>query len=167
MENFVKILRIALTCENGNLFVKVEFKDGRLSITGVEGPMSNGACHGSCGQIVMRDWDIDQYADGWDDPTVAKLREVWDRWHLNDLTAGSPAQEQYLRDNPVKAVYPESDYTKASEALAAVGLNPDPDYLHNGQPYKYGSAWLFEAVPDDVLEWLRSLPDADKTPAWI
>jgi hypothetical protein len=33
--------------------------------------------------------------------------------------------------------------------------------------YKYGSAWLREEVPADVLEWLRNLPDTDRQPAWV
>ena len=33
--------------------------------------------------------------------------------------------------------------------------------------YKYGSAWLFEPVPDNVLHFLESLPDTDKKPAWV
>lgn len=33
--------------------------------------------------------------------------------------------------------------------------------------YKYGSAWKREEVPAEVIEFLQSLPDADKTPAWV
>lgn len=33
--------------------------------------------------------------------------------------------------------------------------------------HKYGSTWRFEPVPEDVLEWLRALPDTQSTPAWI
>jgi hypothetical protein len=33
--------------------------------------------------------------------------------------------------------------------------------------YKYGSAWLREEVPADVLEWLSELPDTDRQPAWV
>lgn len=33
--------------------------------------------------------------------------------------------------------------------------------------YKYGTAWLKETVPDDVLAFLSSLPDTDKTPYWV
>ena len=33
--------------------------------------------------------------------------------------------------------------------------------------YKYGSAWLYEEVPDDVIEWLFSLPPAAREPAWV
>lgn len=33
--------------------------------------------------------------------------------------------------------------------------------------YKYGSEWLYEAVPDDVLVFLQNLPDTTIIPAWI
>lgn len=31
--------------------------------------------------------------------------------------------------------------------------------------YKYGSAWLHEDVPADVIAWLESLPETDRLPA--
>ena len=83
------------------------------------------------------------------DKKARRMVAVWERWHLNDMKAGTLAQEQYLREHPVTAVYPESHYEKASEALTAAGLNPD-----NG--YKYGSAWLREELPADVLAEIRS-----------
>jgi len=33
--------------------------------------------------------------------------------------------------------------------------------------YKYGSAWLKEEVPQEVLDFLVALPDTDKIPAWV
>ena len=33
--------------------------------------------------------------------------------------------------------------------------------------YKYGSAWLKEEVPPNVIEYLESLPESATTPAWI
>lgn len=33
--------------------------------------------------------------------------------------------------------------------------------------YKYGTSWLCEKVPQDVLDWLFSLPETDSDPAWI
>jgi hypothetical protein len=73
------------------------------------------------------------------------------------MTAGSPAQHEWLRLNPVTAVYPESHYEKASAALAAVGLDPDPGYLHNGKPYRYGHAWLMRTIPADVVTEIETL----------
>lgn len=33
--------------------------------------------------------------------------------------------------------------------------------------YKYGSSWLKEEVPQDVIDWLFSLPEPTVTPAWV
>lgn len=33
--------------------------------------------------------------------------------------------------------------------------------------YKYGTAWRFEEVPQDVIEWLSTLPDSERYPAWV
>ena len=33
--------------------------------------------------------------------------------------------------------------------------------------YKYGTSWLLEEVPADVIEWLFSLPDTKVQPAWV
>lgn len=33
--------------------------------------------------------------------------------------------------------------------------------------YKYGTAWKTEEVPQDVIDWLFSLPDSKLTPAWV
>lgn len=165
-----KIMRLGtLPTYNGrrmNVFVCAEFTDGRLSLTGVEGPTPNGNAMGSCGQIDMHLREPDGLegftaAPGWTLPMVARLLDIWQRWHLNDMRAGSPAQEEFLRTNPVAFKYPESHYEKASEALAAAGLNPDAD------GYKYGHAWKREAVPADVIAELQAFPDADIQPAWI
>lgn len=141
-----------------DLFVTIKYADGRLSITGVEGPMRNGDCHGSCGQCGIA--PIVEHAPGWDAETVERLRQVWDRWHLNDMRAGSPVQMDWLRANPVTAVYPESHYEKVGAALADAGINPDAD------GYRYGHAWKQEDVPADVIDWLVGLPDADRPSPW-
>lgn len=155
-----------------DVFAKIEFDScGKLSISGVIGPKRNGDCAGSCGQFIMSFKEYDHRghctlsditaAPGWDAETIRRFFDTWDRWRLNDMKAGSKAQEDYLRAHPVVAVYPESHYEKASKALADAGLNPDAD------GYKYGHAWKREEVPADVLEFLHSLPDTDKQPAWV
>ncbi len=154
-----------------HLFCSIGFGAGRLSVTGVEGPKRDGNAAGSCGQIIMSPWEIVDYAPGWNPETVTRFREVWDRWHLNDMRAGSPAQMAHLRAHPVEDRL--HYFETARESLRAAGLQPDRGYVvrdkdGNPQPYSYGSAWLREEVPADVLDFLRSsLPDADITPAWV
>jgi len=154
-----KIVRLGIG-PDGNVYCRIEYAEGRLSITGVEGPRADGDCRGSCGQIVMHLKDRPESivsAPGWNTATIARFFATWDRWHLNHMRAGTPAQETYLREF---RDYPLNHYVRACEALAAAGLNPDGGY-------KYGSAWLHEDVPQDVLDWLFSLPDSDRTPAWV
>lgn len=33
--------------------------------------------------------------------------------------------------------------------------------------YSYGSGWIKEEIPEEVITWLLSLPDSKKKPAWI
>lgn len=155
-----KICRIGSSPETGALFVTIKYGDGELSITGVEGPKRNGDCLGSCGQCRDAPLAVTDFAPGWNESMSRKLVEIWKRWHLNGMRAGSKAQEDWLRANPVNAVYPESHYEKACAALAAAGLHPDAD------GYRYGSAWKREEVPQSVIAWLMDLPDSDRPHPW-
>jgi hypothetical protein len=165
-----KVMRIGtLPSFNGrrmSIFVHAQLENGKLSITGVEGPMGGGNAIGGCGQIVMSLREPEGLKDfepapGWTLASVERLLELWDRWHLNDMRAGSPAQEAWLRANPVSFKYPESHYEKASAALADAGLNPDAD------GYRYGHAWNREEIPADVVAEIEAFPDTDVQPAWI
>ncbi len=164
-QNFTKIVRLGTIASYGgrrmNIFCTVEFKAGKLSISGVEGPLASGNCVGGCGQIDMHLRDqIKEItpAPGWDCVRLTRFFQVWKKWHLNDTKAGSPAQEAFLDANKLA----DNGYVAVSHRLADAGLNPDPNHLVNGAPYKYGSAWLRVEVPADAVEFLRDLPDADK-----
>ena len=78
------------------VYCRIQHKDGRLSISGVEGPLSNGNAIGGCGQIVMsllgRPEEFVDYAEGWDAESVDRFLHVWDEWHLNDMRAGCKHQ---------------------------------------------------------------------------
>lgn len=170
--NINKIVRIGTQADTGDTFCKISFDGKRLNIVGVEGPKHNGDCRGACGQIVMhlKPGHFASFAPGWDAARCTMFLTIWDKWHLSDLRAGSPAQEKWLEANPLKpesTAHPNSHYEAASKALAAAGLNPDPSRLYQGKPYKYGSAWLFEEVPQYVLDFLVALPESDTVPAWV
>lgn len=119
------------------LIIHAQFNDDRLSISG---ELKERSRFVAGGQIVD---DARRFG-------LSELADLWERWHLNDMRAGTPAQEKFLRANPVRAEYPESYYEKASAALESVGLNPDG-------AYKYGAAWLREEVPPEVVERIRTI----------
>jgi hypothetical protein len=156
---------------NISVFCKIQTKDGNLSISGVEGPRSSGNCLGSCGQIDMH--LRPEFAEnpskfiltaGWTREMVSKFFEVWESWHLNDMKAGSPRQEAAIREWKKTNKY---EYTAACEYLKSIGLFEDSEYIHNEKPYKYGYGWLKEEIPQDVLDFLESLPVTTVTPAWV
>ena len=73
------------------IFCKIEIREnGELSITGVEGPRTNGDCFGSCGQIEMHlsepgGLDTFEPAEGWTLERFQEFLKVWDKWHLNHM----------------------------------------------------------------------------------
>jgi hypothetical protein len=123
---------------------------GRFTASGEIWNPSETDCY-ACGQIV------DTVADFFPNrEQVKRIRAVWENWHLNDMKAGSPAQEAWLKENPVSVKYPESHYVKASEALKNAGLNPDASFVRNGEPYRYGSAWIKSELPQEIIEEIKS-----------
>ena len=93
---------------------------------------------------------------------VAEFREVYDLWkkyHLNGLTAGSPAQESAIKEYKAENAKQGKryDYTEACEFLKARGLLDDEGYIYDGKPYRYGSAWLVTEIPEADKERIRAL----------
>lgn len=95
---------------------------------------------GQCVDSVRKFFPLNQKA--------RRIEAIWKRWHLNDMKAGTPEQEDAIK--AWKAQGNKYDYTKAVEHLKSIGL-----YEVNG--YKYGTAWLKEELPqaiiDEVLSW--------------
>lgn len=225
-----KVCRLGDHPSVGNTFIKIAFANGKLSISGVEGPLQNGNAKGGCGQIVMSGLNVKTYAPGWDADSVAKLADVWSRWHLNDMRAGCEHQRaENWGDEEVEVVtygitseaHKIRREAEAEAAAAAVEgrvanlteagkFMIGPDWFKDryeapdadsplsglfevkkretkranwvsqsehprgvlGKPcpvcgYKFGTKWLSEEVPAEIVDWLDSLPETDKKPAWV
>lgn len=94
--------------------------------------------------------------------TLDAIVPIWKRWHNNMLRAGTHAQEEVIRD--YRKDHPEwvYDYNKACEILSSAGLLFDKAVV-NGEEiphYKYGSSWLTEHIPEDVIRGLCERLDA-------
>ena len=70
------------------------------------------------------------------------------------MRAGTPKQEEAIRR--WRSTTDDPSYDAACKMLESIDLLFD-----NG--YRYGTAWLKEKVPLDVLEWLFSLPGTGST----
>lgn len=168
MVNFRKVYRIGTMQSIGgrwySVYLEVEYKDGRLSICGTEGPTVGGNCIGATGQIIM-DFDLSKLkpAPGWTHESIARVFAIWEEWHLNDMKAGKPEQEAAVKEwrAELKAAgVSTGGYSHVCSMLACRDL-----LVVDG--YKYGSAWLKVEVPEEILQELANFPDTDRQPAWV
>lgn len=225
--------------EMRNAFVKIEYNDSRLSITGVVAPMGNGDCLRSAGQCT-EEIRNGKPTDEWTREMLDKLCDIWDKWHLNDMRpycehqkklgwdelagkkvtlyhyrlkreasdkqkeaekaaikalkegiAFTPTEEQIKFANlsyaitsheelngeladyyePKKPLYSGDGGATETKTLGWLREEEHPEGILN-KPcpvcgYKYGSSWIKEEVPKDVIEWLESLPETKVKPAWV
>lgn len=179
MEAFNKLLLPGVGLD-GDVWIEVKWTGVRLSITGVEGPKRNGDCRGGAGQCrEALDTDRIRVTAPWTYGMVKRLQEIWNAWHLNDMKAGCEHQRAEGWDTrPIDPTKPTNAYGKHYEGQTYDSWNMltwvRPDEYPEGLMtvpcptcgYRYGTAWLTEEVPEDVLVWLSELPETDKTYPW-
>ena len=162
MENFRKVVHIGTFKFNNRLYSgysRISLTDGCLSIVGVIGPTRNGNAQ-VCGQCYDQFKNVEVFDVGWNQSMLDEYISKWKRWHLNNMIPGSPRQMEWIREQGVDLTYSEI-LEKMPESILH-----DSEYYHNGKPYSYGSAWLREPVPDDVIDWFKALPDTVKECPW-
>lgn len=153
------------------VFVAIKYKEGKLSITGVEGPTKSGNARGGCGQIT--DFELVTLSEGWTSALVDTLRDIWKRYHLNDLVAGCEHQRALgwhkRRLDPDIGIGWKfgkhanmSSWARPEEHPRGVLGKPCPVC-----GYKYGTAWKVEEIPQWAIDCLKGLPTSEKTPAWV
>lgn len=86
------------------------------------------------------------------DKQYQKIFEFWKKYHLNDMHAGTVAQEAAIKEWENKGN--KDDYAAACEYLKSVGLY---EVENEGKPYKYGEGWLYREIPQKDLEEIKAL----------
>ena len=101
------------------------------------------------------------------------IYRLWQNYHLNDMHAGTPQQEKFIKEHEqeIKQTLAEmnaskkysfqyaSHYDAVCEVLKKYGLY-EVDY--KGTPYKYGHAWLYEPIPQEDIEIIKQIIQAEK-----
>lgn len=86
-------------------------------------------------------------------------------------TFGTLSEELTPHYRPKKPLYPgDSGPTETKMRGWVLCEESDLGILCKPCPvcgYKYGTRWLKEKVPQDVLEWLFTLPETELRPAWV
>lgn len=102
----------------------------------------------ACGQMLNEIKHVPE-----NDALFQEIKKLWVQYHLNDMHAGTKAQEAMLEKAGIKGnAY---SYDKAVECLKRKGLYEvrltpteakyNPRYA--GKPYKYGHGWLYRPIP--------------------
>ncbi len=129
---------------------KVEIKNGNISFTG---EYNNGI--GQVNNSIKPRTKLQK-----------KFLELWDKYHLNGLSAGTPRQNEALKKLNINDAY---QYKIACSYLNSIGLLYDDisDYDNliftkiikdgNKKLYKYGNGWVKLKITDDILNEIRKV----------
>lgn len=107
-------------------------------------------CGGQCLDTIA------EYRDQLREPELFDtIYDFWKRYHLNSMHAGTPEQEAAIEI--WKQQGNKYDYAAACDMLKELGLY-EVNYTglsvgrrYDNEPYRYGSAWLVQELPGDVL----------------
>jgi len=92
-----------------------------------------------------------------EDKLAQKIVNVWSRWHLNGLRAGSREQEEFLYSRFVGDTrtkkWRDYNYDIACDALKNANLYVIKKHFSE---YTYGHAWLVEHLPSEVIAEVES-----------
>lgn len=72
------------------------------------------------------------------------IYQLWKKYHLHDMHAGTPAQEEALKECN------ERDYNKQLKFLETKNLKIDHGYT-------YGTSWLYQPIPADDLATIKDI----------
>jgi len=150
----------------------IEIENGNLSISGRTGHSSGQIItdfkeYDSRGHMSIEDLTL---ALGWTKEKIKQFFDIWDRWHLNNMRAGCEHQrEAGWNKQKIDESLPLETYGKFFEGQGIKSWNmwawiPEKDHpqglLSKACPvcgYRYGSAWLKEELPQNVIDFLEVL----------
>lgn len=81
------------------------------------------------------------------EPLFCEIRELWHKYHLNTLHAGTPRQEYMVRK--WESAGNRYDYKAVCEYLDSIGLRKT---IWDGKDYEYGHGWLYFPIPRKDLK---------------
>ena len=120
---------------------------GEIRALSFQGEENVDICGWQCSQDIFTFFTSHPQEMTKENTELLELLQLWRRWHLNDLRAGTDVQRKALR---AWEGFLKADYTASCNYLESIGLLEE-------RGYKYGHAWLFERVPNEVLNQLTDI----------
>lgn len=114
---------------------------------------------GQCVDKVQRKYSGNEMAK--------RIRAVWEKYHLNSMSAGLPAQEAAIRE--WEAAGNRYEYDAVCTMLKAKGLYEAPvpegvtctggfpaDVQNGTRGYRYGERWVYSPIPQGIIDEIMS-----------
>jgi hypothetical protein len=135
-------IKITFSRKSTKNFRSIDLKKSRSEVVrlSITADIEDGPC-GQCISDVRKIWS--------DDPRVSELCDLWERWHLNDLRAGTRAQ--------MDAVSKMGKCPSSTEWFSWVCKNLESQGLLVDRGYSFGQEWLFERIPATVVKRIKTL----------
>ena len=83
---------------------------------------------------------------------IKMLTELWGKYHLNDMHAGTPEQEEYLHSIEITGF--ANNYKQCCEELKKVNLY---ECEWKGEKSYFGGSWFHWDIPAEDIEKIKSL----------
>ncbi len=116
---------------------------------------------GGQGQDTLREALEDgklEIGNGISDDEFEELLDIWDKYHLNDLTAGTERQEKIIEEHKDDPKYNKFDKFLDRPRAILEDFDAEPDKETEGfgdEGYSFGSQWLFEPLPENVVDFVE------------
>lgn len=129
--------------------IKIELEDGKFTASG-------SIWNRLHSDIISGGQNLDEIAKNFpDNVTVAKIHTIWKNYHLNDMNAGTQLQEDWIStQKSIGNLEQNASYEDICEALKSHGLY---EVEHLGEPYKYGSAWITQEIPQSIQDEIKNI----------
>lgn len=127
-------------------------------------PHSDILMGGQCFDTILND-----FPEVKKNPVFMEIYDLWKNYHLNDLHAETKAQEDLLKEavkNGELNTYGANNYKETCAYLESKDMLYDKNYLVSKKqkdgsiikaPYRYGTGWLKEEIPEQDLLRIKSL----------
>lgn len=110
-----------------------------------------------------------EYPELANNASYREIHDMWKKYHLNDMHAGTPRQEKALEEavaNGKLATYGASNYEETCAYLESIDLLEDKEFLVENKdgepvPYKYGHGWLAQEIPAEDLAVCRAMASGE------
>lgn len=168
--SYIETIAVGRTVDNGRAYLTLELSEDNttrqtvthdyihnpitLSICGnVQGPRGYDSGGQNREEFTPENMNQDRMIVSMQD--LARIVEIWDRWHLNTMKGECCHQDRGAHvDREGETTYPDGWFTSPRfEEVTAAQTAKCP------VGYKYGSAWLTEPLPESVIEEITGLFD--------